>query len=142
MTNVLIVVDTSESSFWLAYYAMGLTHRISAKVFILMIDDEEYVGDSINSDEWIGLPEKRLESLLAENYSGPSHLDYYVANGKMENEIPQFVEQNAISTVFIGKPQGKNHIQYTKFIKMVEAVNRKMNCNVEIVQKVSVQSRR
>lgn len=58
MNNVLIAVDTSESSFWLAYYAIGLSKRIFMNVSILMIDDKEYSGRPTNDEEWIGLPEK------------------------------------------------------------------------------------
>ena len=44
MKNVLIVVDKSESSLWLAYYAMGLTRRMAVNVSILLVVDEEFDG--------------------------------------------------------------------------------------------------
>jgi len=142
MKNVLIVVEKSESSLWLAYYAMGLTHRIAAKVSILMVIDDEYTGPTLDSGEWIGSPEKRLESILAEDHSDTAHIDYYVTSGRMEEEIPRFVRENGISKMFIGQPEGLRTVAYAKLMKMLDAVNTTTRCEVEVVQKVSAHSKR
>ena len=142
MKNVLIVVEKSESSLWLAYYAMGLSRRIAAKVSILMVIDDEYTGSSPDSGEWIGSPEKRLESLLAEEHSATAHIDYYVTRGRMEEEIPKFVRENAISKLFIGQPEAIRPEAYAKLMKMLDAVNTTSRCEVEVVQKVSAHGKR
>lgn len=142
MKHVLIVVEQSESSLWLAYYAMGLTRRIAAKVSILMVIDDEYTGSSRDSGEWIGSPEKRLESILAEDHSDTAHIDYYVTRGTMEEEIPRFVRENAISKLFIGQPEGRRARSYAKLMKMLDAVNTTTRCEVEVVQKVSAHGKR
>jgi len=142
MKNVLIVVEKSESSLWLAYYAMGLTHRIAARVSILMVVDDEYTGSSPESGEWIGSPEKRLESILAEDHSDTAHINYYVTRGLMEEEIPKFIRENAISKTFIGQPEGNRPDAYAKLMKMIDAVNTTTRCEIEVVQKVSAHSKR
>ena len=142
MNNVLVIVDTSESSFWLAYYAIGLTSRISANVSILMINDNEYARDDSDDDEWIGLPEKRLESLLAESHSDTAHINYYVANGKMEIEIPNFIKENNITSLFIGKPKHNRGKPYLKFMTMLESVSATTHCKVEVVENVTAYTKR
>lgn len=141
MKNVLIVVDESEPSLWLAYYAMGLASRIAASVSILMVVDEEYCAGS-SSQEWIGSPEKRLESLLAEEHSASSHIDFYVAHGRMEEEIPRFILENDISKMFIGRPEDNRPDSYAKLMKVIDAVNTDTRCTMEVVRKVSAHSKR
>lgn len=142
MKNVLIVVDNSESSLWLAYYAMGLAHRMAARVSILLSIDEEYPVDDADSGEWIGSPEKRLESILAEDHSENSHIDFYVAKGRMEVEIPTFIRENGVSKLFIGSPQSRRPEAYSKLMKLIDVVNTTTRCDVEVVQKVSAHSKR
>ncbi|QGY39479.1 universal stress protein [Pseudodesulfovibrio cashew] len=142
MKNVLIVVEKSESSLWLAYYAMGLTHRIDARVSILMVVDEEYSDLCGDSGQWIGSPEKRLESVLAEDHSDSAHINYYVTRGRMEEEVPKFIRENAISKMFIGHPEGRRPDAYAKLMKVIDAVNTTTHCEVEVVQKVSAHSKR
>ncbi len=142
MKSVLIIVDKSESSLWLAYYAMGLTSRIAVKVSILMVIDEEYGDGSEASSEWIGLPEKRLEAILAEGRSDNTRLDFYVVRGRMEEEIPKFILQNGISKLFIGAPQSNHQNSYAKLMKILDVVNTTTSCEVEVVQKVSAHGKR
>ncbi|WP_419787111.1 universal stress protein [Pseudodesulfovibrio sp.] len=139
MKNVLIVVDTSQSSLWLAYYGMGLSHRIAAGVSILMVIDPDYADDSGDADEWIGSPEKRLESILAEDQSGGRRVEFFVVRGRMEEEIPKFISENDISKLFIGRPQSKRAEVYTKLMRVIDAVYTTTGCDVEVVQKVSAQ---
>lgn len=142
MKNVLIIVDKSESSLWLAYYAMGLTSRIAVNVSLLMVVDEEIDDGPDESEEWIGSPEKRLESILAEGRSDNMRLDFYVVHGRMEEEIPKFILQNNISRLFIGAPQSGSHPSYAKLMKIIDRVNTTTRCEVEVVQKVSARGRR
>ncbi|CCH50083.1 universal stress protein [Pseudodesulfovibrio piezophilus] len=142
MKNVLIVVDESESSLWLAYYAMGLTHRIAAKVSILLVMDKEYTDVNEGSDEWIGSPEKRLESVLAEDHSERTHIDFYVVRGRMEEEVPKFIRENTISKLFIGSPPTCRAESYAKLMKLIDTVNTTTHCDVEVVQKVSAHTKR
>ncbi|MDD3311427.1 universal stress protein [Pseudodesulfovibrio sp.] len=139
MKNVLIVVDTSQSSLWLAYYAMGLTRRIAARVSILLVIDPDYGDETGDADEWIGSPEKRLESILAEDHSGGRRVEFFVARGRMEEEIPKFISENDISKLFIGSPQSKRAEVYVRLMRTIDAVNTTTGCDVEVVQKVSAQ---
>ncbi|WP_027179428.1 universal stress protein [Maridesulfovibrio bastinii] len=142
MKKVSIVVDESESSFWLAYYAMGLSSRIPVEVSILMVRDDEYSTPEKDQGQWIGSPEKKLESILAEEHFGSTHIDYYVLKGRMEDEIPKFIRENNISKLFIGRPQGNNPELYTKLMRTLDAVASKTHCEVEVVQKVSAYGKR
>lgn len=142
MKKVSIVVDESESSFWLAYYAMGLSSRIPVEVSILMVRDDEYSTIEPGSDEWIGSPEKKLESILAEEHFGSTHIDFYVLNGLMEEEIPKFIRENGISKLFIGRPQGNVPELYAKLMRTIDAVTTGTHCEVEVVQKVSAYGKR
>ena len=142
MKNVLIVVDKSESSLWLAYYALGLTRRMAVNVSILMVVDEECDTGGEDSGEWIGSPEKRLESILAEGRSEGTRLDYYVVRGRMEEEIPKFIRENAVTKLFIGAPPSNRPATYSKLMKVIDAVNTTTHCEVEVVQKVSAHGKR
>lgn len=136
MKNVLIVVDKSESSLWLAYYAMGLTRRMAVNVSILLVADDEFDGAG-DAEEWIGSPEKRLESILAEGRFEGARLDYYVVRGRMEEEIPTFIRENNVTKLFIGAPPSGRQSLYSKLMKVIDAVNTTTRCEVEVVQKVS-----
>ncbi|WP_320171051.1 universal stress protein [Maridesulfovibrio sp.] len=142
MNNVLIAVDTSESSFWLAYYAIGLSKRIYMNVSILMVDDEEYPSRKSSDEEWIGLPEKRLESLLAEDHSERSHINFYSAKGRFEDEVVQFARENKITTLFIGQPETRGTRADTEFIDLLERIGQRTDCHIEVVQKVSAYEQR
>ena len=142
MNNVLIAVDTSESSFWLAYYAIGLSKRIYMNVSILMVDDEEFRGSTGSDGEWIGLPEKRLKSLLAEDHSERSHINFYSTKGSFEGEVTQFIIENKITTLFIGQPETSGNRQDTKFIELLERIGNRTDCHIEVVQKVSAYDQR
>lgn len=142
MKNVLIVVDKSESSLWLAYYAMGLTRRMAVNVSILLVVDEEFDGGAGDDEEWIGSPEKRLESILAEGRSEGTRLDYYVVRGRMEEEIPRFIRENGVTKLFIGAPPSGRQSLYSKLMKVIDAVNTTTRCEVEVVQKVSAHGKR
>ncbi|WP_320007170.1 universal stress protein [Maridesulfovibrio sp.] len=142
MNNVLIAVDTSESSFWLAYYAISLSKRIYMNVSILMVDDEEFRNSPGNDSEWIGLPEKRLESLLAEDHSERSHINFYSAKGRFEDEVTQFIIENKITTLFIGQPEPCGSRNDTKFIELLERIGNRTDCHIEVVQKVSAYDQR
>ncbi|WP_432734868.1 universal stress protein [Maridesulfovibrio sp. FT414] len=137
MNNVLIAVDTSESNFWLAYYAIGLSKRIYMNVSILMVEDEELKKRSNSNEEWIGLPDKTLEALLAEDHSERSHINFYSAKGNFEDEVVQFIIENKITTLFIGQPETRGVGQETKFIELLERIGSKTDCHIEVVQKVS-----
>ncbi|WP_027721755.1 universal stress protein [Maridesulfovibrio zosterae] len=137
MNNVLIAVDTSESSFWLAYYAIALTKRIPMNVSILMVEDEKFKSKSSNTDEWIGLPEKRLESLLAEGRSDRSHINFYSAKGNFENEVIQFILANNITTLFVGNPENRKTKLDRQFMELLERIGSKTDCHIEVVQKIS-----
>jgi len=141
MKNVLIVVDTSQSSLWLAYYATTLTHRIDANISILLVKDPEYDKVLEEADQWIGSPEKRLESILAEDGSDGRRVEYFVARGVMEEEIPNFIRENAITKLYIGRPESKRPEAYAKLTKIIDAVNTTTSCDVEVVQKVSAHSK-
>jgi|GEM_PF-1108657 len=142
MKNVLIVVDKSESSLWLAYYAMGLTRRMAVNVSILLVVDEEFDGEAGDDEQWIGSPEKRLESILAEGRSEGTRLDYYVVRGRMEEEIPKFIRENSVTKLFIGAPPSGRQSLYSKLMKVIDAVNTTTRCEVEVVQKVSAHGKR
>ncbi len=137
MNNVLIAVDTSESSFWLAYYAIALTKRIPVDVSILMIEDENHKSKRGKGDEWIGLPEKRLESLLAEGHSDTSHINFYSTKGNFEDEVIQFILENKITTLFIGQPEPRRAKLDTQFMALLERIGSRTDCHIEVVQKVS-----
>ena len=142
MNNVLIAVDTSESSFWLAYYAIALTKRIPMNVSILMVEDEKFKSKTRNTDEWIGLPEKRLESLLAEGHSDRSHINFYSAKGSFENEVIQFILANKITTLFVGNPENKKSKLDRQFVELLERIGSKTGCHIEVVQKISAYGQR
>lgn len=142
MKKVSIVVDESESSFWLAYYAMGLSSRMQVEVSILMVRDEEYSSHATDSSQWIGSPEKKIESILAEEHSGRTHIDFYVLSGRMEEEIPKFIRENDISKLFIGRPQGNCPDLYAKLMRTIDTVTSSTHCEVEVVQKVSAHGKR
>ncbi|WP_027185056.1 universal stress protein [Desulfovibrio inopinatus] len=139
MNNVLIAIDTSESSLWLAYYAMGLARRTKANVSLLMVMDETAPFCCPDSDEWIGLPEKRLESLLAEDHSERAHVNYYVARGVFDAEVIRFIQENAITTLFIGQPPGGDPRRTRWFMDLLERISTQTRCHIEVVQKVSIQ---
>jgi len=142
MNNVLIAVDTSEYSFWLAYYAIGLSKRIYMNVSILMVDDEEFRSRPRNNEEWIGLPEKKLESLLAEDHSERSHINFYFTKGKFEDEVIQFILENKITILFVGQPEPCGAKQEIKFVEQLERIGKKTDCHIEVVQKVSAYDHR
>ena len=137
MDNVLIAIDSSESSFWLAYYAMGLTRRVRARVSVLMVVDDEARERSTGDDEWIGLPEKRLESLLAEEHSDRAHVSYYVAHGPFEQEVLRFINENGTTKLFMNQPSARDAKSTNRFMEMLERISRQTNCHIEVVQKVS-----
>lgn len=139
MDNVLIAIDSSESSFWLAFHAVGLTRRVKANVAILMVVDEELMRQSENRDDWIGLPERRLESLVAEETSGRERIAYYVAHGAFEQEVLQFVRENGVTVLVISKPTGKEPGRMRRFLEMLERISKQTSCHIEVVQKVPAQ---
>ncbi|MGE4291774.1 MAG: universal stress protein [Desulfovibrio sp.] len=141
MDNVLIALDSSESSFWLAFYAVGLTRRVKANVSILMVVDEELMNLS-KDDDWIGLPERRLESLIAEEGSDQARIAYYVAHGSLEQEILHFVWENGITILVISRPSGRDPGRTRRFLEMLERINKQTNCHIEVVQKVAARRER
>ncbi len=139
MNNVLIAIDTSESSLWLAYYAMGLARRIKANVSLLMVVDDTAPVEREDRDEWIGLPQRRLESLLAEEHSDQTHVNYYVAHGTFDVEVIKFIRENSITTLFIGQPPGGDPKRARWFMDLLERISTQTRCRIEVVQKVSIQ---
>ena len=142
MDNVLIAIDSSESSFWLAFYALGLTRRVKANVSILMVVDQQLMEQSGEDDEWIGLPERRLESLIAEESSDRARIPYYVAHGSLEEEILHFVQENSVTILVIAKPSGKDPKRTRRFLEMLERISKRTSCHIEVVQKVLAQRER
>jgi K+-sensing histidine kinase KdpD len=134
MNNVLIAIDSCESNFWLAFYAMSLARRVKAKVSILMVVDVE-LSQRNDHEEWIGMPEKRLESLIAEQNSDASHVDYYLAKGSFVEEVTRFIGENETTSLIIGKPEAKDSKSIKRFMDMVGEIGKRTRCHIDIVQR-------
>lgn len=144
MDNVLIAIDSSESSFWLAYYAIGLTRRVRARVAVLMVvEGEQETGGPgpkvVEDDQWIGLPDKRIESLIAEQHSDQASIDFYVAYGPFEQEVPRFIRENSVTMLFVGQPPAADARRTKRFLAMLETIGSQSKCHIEVVHKVSIQ---
>lgn len=85
---------------------------------------------------------KKLESLLAEDHSERSHINFYYAEGRFEDEVVQFINENKITTLFIGQLETRGARQDTKFIELLERIGNRTDCHIEVVQKVSAYEQR
>ena len=142
MDNVLIAIDSSKSNFWMVNYAMGLTRRVNARVSILMVVDDEAMQFADDADEWIGLPEKRLESLIAEEHSNQTHIDYYTVRGSFGDEVLNFIKENSISMLFVGQPTGNDARATRRLLDILESISTSTTCHIEVVQRVAARSSR
>ncbi|MGE4557866.1 MAG: universal stress protein [Desulfovibrionaceae bacterium] len=134
MNNVLIAIDSCESSFWMAFYALSLARRVRAKVSILMVVDEE-LSRMNDPEEWIGTPETHLESLIAEQNSDAAHVDYYVAKGAFADEVARFIGENGTTSLIVGKPDATDSKSMRAFMSMIEEISKRTRCHIDIVQK-------
>lgn len=138
MERILVGMDPERISRWAGVYALNLAKRIQAKVlFLLVIDPASQIADSATSNEAAASEKESLEAMIEEGLSEGILVDYYIAYGRYETELINFIKQNQISILVLGSP-AEHTAAAGNFKHFLEKIRHRVDCRIEVVHEKSV----
>ncbi len=138
MERILVGMDPEKISRWAGVYALNLAKRIQAKVsFLLVIDPARKGSKPTISNEADTYVKESLEALIEEGLSEGIVADYYIAYGRYDTELINFIKQNQISILVLGSP-AEQKAASGHFKHFLEKIRHRVDCRIEVVHEKTV----
>ena len=133
MERILVGMNPEKISRWAGVYALNLAKRIQAKVsFLMVIDPAAEQSKTAISNEADTYVKESLEALIEEGLSEGIVADYYIAYGRYEDELVNFIKQNHISILVLGSPS-EQKTAAGHFKQFLEKIRHRVDCRIEVV---------
>jgi nucleotide-binding universal stress UspA family protein len=134
MERILVGMAPENDSLWAGIHALNLARRINAKVsFLLVIDPETDTGTQAVNEERKASMMKRLGNLIEQGRAEGIAVDYFIAHGKFDKELVQFIKDNKTTMLVVGLPPDPD-VSSGNFTELIEKVRHRIDCRIEVVQ--------
>jgi nucleotide-binding universal stress UspA family protein len=134
MERILVGMAPENGSLWAGIHALNLAKRINARVsFLLVIDSETDTGPQAADEQRKASMMKRLGTLIEQGRAEGIAVDYFIAHGKFDKELVQFVKDNKTTMLVVGLPPDPDDSS-ENFTELIEKVRHRIDCRIEVVQ--------
>ena len=134
MERILVGMAAEDDSLWAGIHALNLARRINAKVsFLLVIDPETDTGTQAVNEERKASMMKRLGTLIEQGRSEGIAVDYFIAHGKFDKELVQFIKDNKTTMLVVGLPLDPD-VSSGNPREFIEKLRHRIHCRIEVVQ--------
>lgn len=138
MERILVSMDPLQGAWEAWSRAISLAKRIDAKVYALLVlppyDSEE---GGIRQQNARGV-RKKLELLIEIAKSEGIAIDYFVSEGKYEDEVIRFVDQNRITLLVAELPDGERR-HSGRGDPCLHKIRHRVTCRMELVSPRKIQ---
>lgn len=134
MEKVLVGVDIKRTNLWEVIHALKLVKRMKAGLSILLVDRDS------EKNEKIITARKKLASLIEGGRSQGISIDYYVAGGEYKKELVNFIRENPVALLVVGKISNMEARELQGYKKMIEKIRERISCRIEIVSEKTVKN--
>lgn len=139
MERILVSMDARHGAWEAWSRAISLARRIDARVYALLVYPPGVKGraDGDPNDE-AGV-RHRLELLIESAKSNGIAVDYFISEGRYEEEVIRFAEHNRITLMVAESPEGEmrhSDREFTSFQK----IRHRITCRLELVSPRKLQN--
>ncbi len=139
MEKILVSMDGGRGAWEAWSRAISLAKRIDAKIYVLLVTPPSG-ADPLEGDpaaerrvhmQAAGTRE-RLELLIEAAKSDNIRVDYFISEGRYEEEVIRFIDQNRITLLVVESPGGDSRYldRQSAFIRRLR---HRSTCRVEVV---------
>jgi len=129
MERILVGVGPRHPNLWAAGHAMGLAKRMKATVSVLLVMDPGSQEPATGQAPY----RQKLEALMEQARSEGLAVDYYVSQGRYEDEVVRFIKENKVTMLVIEQPAGRKGSSMESN-KLIEKIRHRVDCRIEVVQ--------
>jgi nucleotide-binding universal stress UspA family protein len=133
MERILVGMAPENGSLWAGIHALNLAKRINARVsFLLVIDPETDTEARAADEQRKASMMKRLGTLIEQGRAEGIAVDYFIAHGKFDKELVQFIKDNKTTMLVVGLPPDPD-VSSENFTELIEKVRHRIDCRIEVV---------
>jgi hypothetical protein len=136
MERILVGMAPNDGSLWAGIHALNLAKRINAKVsFLLIVDPGAGAdrGSEADNERQTTSMMKRLGTLIEQGREEGIVVDYFIAHGKFDKELVQFIKDNKTTMLVVGLPLDPD-ISSGNSRGFIEKLRHRIHCRIEVVQ--------
>jgi nucleotide-binding universal stress UspA family protein len=134
MERILVGMAPDDGSLWAGIHALNLAKRINAKVsFLLIVDPGADRGTEADNEQQKTSMMKRLGTLIEQGRAEGITVDYFIAHGKFDKELVQFIKDNKTTMLVVGLPLNPD-ISSGNSRELIEKLRHRIHCRIEVVQ--------
>ena len=134
MERILVGMAPENGSLWAGIHALNLAKRINARVsFLLVIDSETETGPQAADEQRKASMMKRLGTLIEQGRAEGIAVDYFIAHGKFDKELVQFIKDNKTTMLVVGLPLDPD-VSSGNPREFIEKLRHRIHCRIEVVQ--------
>jgi len=138
MERILVSMNSRQGAWEAWSRAISLAKRIDARVYALLVLPPSAPGRSdIREQHGEGI-RKRLELLIELAKSEGIPIDYFISEGKYEDEVIQFIDHNKITLLVAEFPDGE-HRQSERVDVPIHKIRHRVSCRLELVSPRKIQ---
>jgi hypothetical protein len=127
MERVLVSMNARQGAWEALSRAISLARRIDAKIYaLLVLSSPAAVGGAMDQNAF-GVRE-RLELLIEAAKSENIHIDYFISEGKYEEEVIRFIDQNKITLLIVESPAGDHREPHS-----IDSLRHRTTCRMEVI---------
>jgi hypothetical protein len=131
MERVLVSMNSRQGAWEALSRAISLARRIDARIYALLVLPPLTPVGSIVEQNASGVRE-RLELLIEAAKSENIHIDYFISEGKYEEEVIQFIDQNKITLLIVESPEGENRT-IDRELYPIDSLRHRTTCRMEVI---------
>lgn len=132
MERILVSMSARQGAWEAWSRAISLAKRIDAKVYALLVVSPPASTRAGALDQDGGGVRKRLDLLIELAQSEGIPIDYFISEGKYEDEVVQFVDQNRITLLVAELPDTEQR-RADGGDASIHKIRHRVRCRVELV---------
>ncbi len=132
MERILVSMSARQGAWEAWSRAISLAKRIDAKVYALLVVSPTASTKGCVREQDGGGVRKRLDLLIELAKSEGIPIDYFISEGKYEDEVVQFVDQNKITLLVAELPDGEQ-CRADWGDASIHKIRHRVRCRVELV---------
>ncbi|MDY0040894.1 MAG: universal stress protein [Desulforhabdus sp.] len=132
MERILVSMSSRQGAWEAWSRAISLAKRIDAKVYALLVQPPHAPGRGGRREHEEAGVQKRLELLIELAKSEGIPIDYFISDGKFEDEVVQFADLNKITLLVAEFPDG-DHRHPAREEVAIHKIRHRVRCRVELV---------
>jgi K+-sensing histidine kinase KdpD len=131
MERVLVSMNSRQGAWEALSRAISLAQRIDARIYALLVLPQATPIGSMAERHAAGIRE-RLELLIEAAKSENIHIDYFISEGKYEEEVIRFIDQNKITLLVVESPEGENRAN-DRESHIIDSLRHRTTCRMEVI---------